>query len=94
MVVSCLALTACHTHEFGEWTVVKQPTCTQDGERERFCSCGEKQTSTIAATEHSPKAAVIENNIAPACTTSGSYDSVVYCATCDAKLSRETIEPW
>ena len=52
MVVSCLALTACHTCEFGEWEVAKNPTCTQEGIKERFCSCGEKQITTIPATDH------------------------------------------
>ena len=52
--ISCLALVGCsHSHEFGEWTLSKRATCTEDGQQERFCSCGEKQTSTIAATGHS-----------------------------------------
>lgn len=52
LVVSCLALTACqkHEHEFGEWTVVKQPTCTQDGSKERVCECGEKETEVVDIT--------------------------------------------
>ena len=50
LVVSCLALTACHEHEFGEWTVVKQPTCTQDGSKERVCECGKKETEVVDIT--------------------------------------------
>lgn len=53
LVVSCLVLTACHSCEFGEWTVTKQPTCTQDGSRERVCECGEKETEVVPATGHS-----------------------------------------
>ncbi len=41
-----------HLHEFGEWIVTKQPTCTETGEHERFCSCGEKQTQTLSAKGH------------------------------------------
>lgn len=51
--LSCLALVGCsHTHEFGEWMVVKQATCTEDGLQERYCSCGEKQSTTVVATGH------------------------------------------
>ena len=35
--------------------------------------------------------AVIENKINPTCTENGSYDEVVYCAECDAEISRETV---
>lgn len=57
LTVSCLVFTACvepeHTCSFGEWEVAKRATCTQEGLKERFCSCGEKQTTTIASTGHS-----------------------------------------
>ena len=33
--------------------------------------------------------AVEENQVAPTCTKDGSYDLVVYCATCNAEISRE-----
>ena len=46
-----------HTCSFGEWTVVADATCTQDGSKERVCSCGEKETDTIAALGHDWKAA-------------------------------------
>lgn len=41
-----------HTHNFGEWETTKAETCTTEGIKERYCSCGEKQTATIAMTEH------------------------------------------
>ena len=41
-----------HTHNFGEWETVKVATCTVEGSKERYCSCGEKQTSAIIKTEH------------------------------------------
>ena len=47
-------ITSCsHVHNFGEWTVTKRPTCTEAGEQERVCSCGERQTQAIASTGHS-----------------------------------------
>ena len=30
-ILSCLVLTACHEHEFGEWKVVVPETCTKIG---------------------------------------------------------------
>jgi hypothetical protein len=40
---------------------------------------------------HKKGAAVKENEIAPDCTHDGSYDSVVYCDTCNEELSRKTV---
>ena len=39
-----------HTHEFGEWTVTIEPTCTEKGEETRKCSCGETETRPVDAT--------------------------------------------
>lgn len=41
-----------HIHLFGEWETTKVATCTTEGRKERYCSCGEKQTATIAIAEH------------------------------------------
>ena len=39
------------THTFGDWTIIKEATATEDGSRERECSvCGYVQTETISAT--------------------------------------------
>ncbi len=42
-----------HTCEYGEWEVVKEATCTEDGERKRSCACGETESEAIAKTGHS-----------------------------------------
>ena len=41
-----------HTHTYGEWEIQKAANCTEEGIKERYCSCGEKQTAKIAKTEH------------------------------------------
>ncbi len=41
-----------HEHEFNEWTITKEATCTEDGMEERTCSCGEKETRDIEAIGH------------------------------------------
>ncbi len=50
-----LALGACsdppeHTHSFGEWSVTKTATCTEEGVMTRGCTCGEAETQPIPAT--------------------------------------------
>lgn len=52
LVVSCLALTACHSCEFGEWKGVIPATCTEEGLKERVCKCGEKETEVLPKREH------------------------------------------
>lgn len=41
-----------HVHEFDDWEVTKEATCTEQGRKERYCSCGEKQTKNTALTDH------------------------------------------
>ena len=36
-------------HHFGEWTVSRKATCTRNGEYERVCACGERETKPIPA---------------------------------------------
>lgn len=54
-VVLLMCLVSCfeqpeHTHNFGEWSTTKNPTCTDDGVKTRYCPCGEKQSDVIPAT--------------------------------------------
>ena len=37
-----------HTHKFGKWSVTERPTSTKEGLQERICSCGERESKTIA----------------------------------------------
>jgi len=41
-----------HVHAFGEWSVLKEATCTEAGTKEATCECGEKKTETIPAKGH------------------------------------------
>ena len=48
LTMMLVVLSACgHEHKFGEWTILKEATCIEDGLKERACSCGEKETETI-----------------------------------------------
>lgn len=42
-----------HTHAYDGWEIQKAATCTTEGSKDRYCSCGEKQTASIPATGHS-----------------------------------------
>ena len=71
----------------------KAPTCTEVGWN-TYVTCSRCDYTTyqeIHATGHTESAVVVENNVAPTCIATGSYDNVVYCATCDAELNRTTI---
>lgn len=40
-----------HEHEFGEWTIVTEATSEEEGLKERYCECGEKESETIPKLE-------------------------------------------
>ena len=68
-----------------EWTA----SSVEAGKHYRDCTrCGEAGREKVDCTE---SAAVEENRKEATCTVVGSYDSVVYCSVCDAKLSSKTI---
>ncbi len=51
----CLLFVSCeraHDHEWGEWTVIREATCEEEGERRRECACGASGTETIPLAPH------------------------------------------
>ena len=77
-------------HDWSDWTVTTEATCTVKGEKTRSCQregCNATEAEEIAATGHTPGEPVRENEV-PATTTDGHYDEVIYCTTCNAELSR------
>ena len=78
-------------HSFGNWYENEAPTCTTTGTDERECSgCHTKETRTTDALGHTNVIPVVENKVDSTCTTDGSYDSVTYCAVCQAETGRES----
>lgn len=42
-----------HEHTYGDWVMIKDPTCTEKGERECVCTgCGEKKVEEVKALGH------------------------------------------
>ena len=70
-----------HTHAFGEWVTLRNATCTVAGERERSCSCGEKQTQPINA----PHTEAVAPAVAATCIENGKTEGK-YCSVCEAVL--------
>jgi len=76
-----------HVHVFGAWNTVKIASCTEEGLTERVCSCGEKETETIAKTEHRAGEWIIDKEATA--TDEGSKRQV--CAVCGETLKTESI---
>ena len=80
-------------HDFGEFEVVTQVTCTQDGERVSTCSrCGEAIREELPATGHEAGEEIRVTTKEPTCAESGSYDKVVQCVHCGEDLRRDHFE--
>lgn len=78
-----------HTHSFGEWSVTKNATCTEDGVKTRYCNCGEKQSETVPTINHTE---VIDEAVAPTCTDLGKTEGS-HCSTCGLVLVQQDVIP-
>ena len=55
VLCAMLFLNSCalfHEHKFSEWEIIKEATCTANGEKRKACKCGEAETKIIKATGH------------------------------------------
>ena len=75
-----------HTHSFGEWETTKKANCSTDGEQTRFCDCGEAQTKSVPATEHT---IVIDSAVEATCTETGLTEGK-HCSTCNEVITVQT----
>ncbi len=92
------AYTEYGAHDFGEMVREVSATCTAAGVKaHKTCSVCKKnfdangveiEDLTIQKLDHTPKAAVKENEVPATCTAGGSYDEVVYCSVCYNVITR------
>ncbi len=73
-----------HKHSFGAWVQTKAPTCTEKGEEEQVCECGEKKTRAVNALGHDWGEWTVKT--ASSCTTDGSEERA--CKRCGEKEER------
>lgn len=67
-----------HQHIWSEWNEDKVATCTKQGSEKRICTCGETETRTTPALEHSE---VIDVSVDPTCTETGLTEGS-HCSRC------------
>ena len=81
-------------HVESDWITDLEATCDVKGSKHKVCTvCGvTTKTAAIPVLGHVEGTPVVENNVAPTCTDKGSYDEVVYCATCGDELARNSVE--
>ena len=78
-----------HTHAFGEWTTIREATCTEPGEQQRSCDCGKVETQSIDALGHIE---VVDAAVAPTCTETGLTEGT-HCSICEQVLVvQETVD--
>ena len=82
-------VTDVHVHEYGEWSIVKNSTCSVRGEEERICSCGAKETQYIDKLPHTE---VVDAAVSPTYTSEGKTEGK-HCSVCNEVLVRQDSIP-
>ena len=90
----------CGKHEYGDFEILKNPTCTEKGQKGKICKkCGKiTEKADIDATGHAP---VTDPAVAPTETTDGLTEGS-HCGVCGVVLQAQevipmldpTIDPW
>ena len=77
-----------HSHSYDEWQETKTPTCTENGLKEQYCTCGNKNIEVIPANGHTEKTV---SGKAATCTETGLTEGKK-CTVCgETTLEQEII---
>ena len=81
----------CGKHEYGDFEILKNPTCTEKGQKGKICKkCGKiTEKADIDATGHAP---VTDPAVAPTETTDGLTEGS-HCSVCGAVLTAQEVIP-
>ena len=81
-------------HNWGEWELSKNPTCTQEGKMRRVCSrdASHIEIKAVPTLSHTPLPQAKEDELPPTCTENGYYKTVVRCADCKTVISETTVK--
>lgn len=100
LISSTIKQFTCGKHEYGDFEILKNPTCTEKGQKGKICKkCGKiTEKADIDATGHAP---VTDPAVAPTETTDGLTEGS-HCGVCGAVLQAQevipmldpTIDPW
>ena len=100
LIGSTIKQLTCGKHEYGDFEILKNPTCTEKGQKGKICKkCGKITEKTdIDATGHAP---VTDPAVAPTETTDGLTEGS-HCGVCGVVLQAQevipmrdpTIDPW
>lgn len=79
-----------HKHEYGDYTLVRAASCSEEGEEVRYCKvCNEPDTRTIAKLPHTE---VVSARVDATCTADG-HTAGKHCSVCGTVLEGETLLP-
>lgn len=91
LIGSTIKQLTCGKHEYGDFEILKNPTCTEKGQKGKICKkCGKITEKTdIPATGHTP---VTDPAVAPTETTDGLTEGS-HCGVCGAVLQAQEVIP-
>ena len=91
LISSTIKQLTCGKHEYGDFEILKNPTCTEKGQKGKICKkCGKiTEKADIDATGHAP---VTDPAVAPTETTDGLTEGS-HCGVCGAVLQAQEVIP-
>ena len=91
LIGSTIKQLTCGKHEYGDFEILENPTCTEKGQKGKICKkCGKITEKTdIPATGHAP---VTDPAVAPTETTDGLTEGS-HCGVCGAVLTAQEVIP-
>ena len=78
-----------HTHDWGEWRIIRNATCNAEGRSERVCACGEKTVKTVPMLVHTGDGWIVDEEA----TLRESGKKHQICSACGIAFNEMNIPP-